>query len=137
LLASTTTWDAAHVVAGFLLTDANYTHSIDMLKNRFGQPFKIINAHMEALLNLPKPTHILAGLQAFYDTIERHIRSLSALGKSSDSYGMLFTSSVLSNPNRNYKQHMARDHYGAEWCIEDVLMPSVRKCKFSNSTVVM
>jgi len=61
-------------------------------QNRFEQPYKIINAHMEALLNIPKSTKTLASLQAFYDTIERYMRSLSALGKSSDSYGMLIYS---------------------------------------------
>jgi len=51
---------------------------------------------MEALLNLTKPTNSLANLQAFHDTIERHTRSLSTLGKSLESYGMLLTSSILS-----------------------------------------
>jgi len=66
--------------------DTNYAHSIDLLKNRFVQPYKIINAHVEALLSLTKPTNTLASLKAFHDTTERYMRSLSALGKSSDSY---------------------------------------------------
>lgn len=30
--------DAARVIVGFPLSDSNYTHSIDLLKFRFGQP---------------------------------------------------------------------------------------------------
>jgi len=118
--------DAACVVAGFPLTDTNYMHSIDLLKNRFGQPYKIINAHMEALLNLTKPTNSLASLQVFHDIIERHMRLLSALGRSSESYGMLLTSSILSKLPVDTKLHMARDHCDAEWSIEDV-MAAIRK----------
>jgi len=118
--------DAACVVAGFPLTDTNYVHSVDLLKNRFGQPYKIINAHMEALLNLTKPTNNLASLQVFHNTIERHMRSLSALGKSSESYGMLLTSSILSKLPADTKWHMVHDYWVAEWSIEDV-MPAIRK----------
>ena len=36
--------DAAVVIAGFPLTDANYSHSIALLQNRFGQPYKLVIA---------------------------------------------------------------------------------------------
>ena len=88
--------DAARVVAGFPLTDANYMHSIDLLKDRFGQSYKISDAHLDALLNLPKPFNNLASLQAFHDTIERHMRSLFALGQSSESYAILLIPSIFS-----------------------------------------
>ena len=74
--------DAARVIAGFPLTDLNYEHSVTLLKERFGQSYKLVNAHMEALLNLGKPSNSLSGLQAFYDSIEKHMRALSSLGKS-------------------------------------------------------
>ena len=38
--------EAARAVAGFPLTDANYSHSIDIFKERFGQTEKVKNAHM-------------------------------------------------------------------------------------------
>jgi len=71
--------EAARVVAGFLLTDANYTHSVALLKERFGQTPKIANPHMQALMTLPKPRNDVADLQNFYDYIESHIRGLSSL----------------------------------------------------------
>ena len=41
--------DAVHVIAGFPLTDDNYAHTVTLLKNRFGQPYNLVNARMEAL----------------------------------------------------------------------------------------
>ena len=38
--------DAARVVTGFPLTDDNYAHSVSLLKQRFRQPYKLVNAHM-------------------------------------------------------------------------------------------
>jgi len=69
--------DAAQVIAGFQLTNANYEHSIDLLKERFGQPYKQIDAHMQALIDLSCPSNTLNSLREFYDTIEGHIRSLT------------------------------------------------------------
>lgn len=48
--------DAARVVAGFPLTGVNYEHSITLLRQRYGQPHKLINAHMNALLEMHTPT---------------------------------------------------------------------------------
>ena len=41
--------DAAKVAAGFPLTDVNYEQSV---KERLRQSYKLVNAHMQALLNL-------------------------------------------------------------------------------------
>ena len=61
--------DATRVVAaGFPLTDVNYQQSITLLRERFGQPYKLINAHMQTLLNLSNATNSLSSLQSFYDT---------------------------------------------------------------------
>ena len=51
--------DAARVVIGFPLTDINYEQSIALLRERFGQPYKLINAHMQALLNLANVNNTL------------------------------------------------------------------------------
>ena len=106
--------DAARVIAGFPLTDDNYAHAITLLQARYGQPHKLISAHMEVLLNLEKPTNTLSSLLAFHDTLEQHMRSLSSLGKSSEAYGSLLTPSVLSKLPTETKKHMARDHPNSE-----------------------
>ena len=118
--------DAARVISGFPLTDRNYVESVAVLKERFGQQFKLVDAHMEALLNVPAPSNNLSSLQSFYDTIQSHTRSLSALGTSSDSYGTLLTTVILNKLPADTKARMAQDHYNTEWNINE-LMSSILK----------
>ena len=98
-------------------TDGNNAHSVKLLEDRFRQPYKLVNAHMKALLNLGKPSNNLPSLQAFYDLLEKHVRALSSLGKSSESYGCLLTSSILSKLPSEIKKHMAHKNCNSEWTI--------------------
>ena len=54
------------------------------------------------------------------------MRSLSTLGKTSDSYGTLLSSVILGKLSSDTKTRMARDHYDTEWTVED-LMASILK----------
>ena len=73
--------EASKVIAGFQLTNPNYNHSVALLHERFGQPYKQIEAHMQALINIPTPKQSYSSLWEFHDNIESHIRSLNSLGK--------------------------------------------------------
>ncbi|XP_061184416.1 uncharacterized protein LOC133192421 [Saccostrea echinata] len=64
----------AQTIAGFALTNANYETAIDLLKERFGQPQKIINAHMRALIELPAPRNDAISLRNFGDFLESHLK---------------------------------------------------------------
>ena len=66
--------EAARAVPGFPLSDANYSHSVEILKERFGQTQKIVNAHMQGLLNLPTPRNIWLISEPF--TIPLRVTSL-------------------------------------------------------------
>ena len=82
---------------------------------------------MEALLNLGKPANTLSSLQIFHDSLEQHMRALLALGKSSESYGPLSTSSILSKLPTEVKKHMAREHPNSEWTIEEILASMLKE----------
>ena len=118
--------DASRVISGFPLSNNNYSHSVELLKERFGQSHKLVEAHMDALLNVLPPSNNLESLQTFYDTLQSHIRALSALGESSQSYGALLTTSVLRKLPLSVKMNMARDHYNTKWTIDE-LLPRVLK----------
>ena len=102
--------DAAGVIAGFPLTDANYSHSIALLQSRFGQPHKLVSAHMQALLDLPSPVNTLTSLQQFHDSVESHIRSLSSLGKDRESYSDLLVPIIMGKLPMETRKNLARDH---------------------------
>ena len=112
--------DAIRVVSGFPLTDVNYQHSITLLRERFRQPYKLINAHMQALLNLCDVTNSLSSLQSFYDTVKNHIRGLSSLGKFPESYGDLLTPIIFRKLPKEIQRNLARDHSNAEWTLDDL-----------------
>ena len=98
------------------LTNANYEHSIALLRTRFGQSYKLFNAHMQALLDMSRPTNSLSSLQQFHDTTE----SLSSLGKDIESYGALLVPIILSKLPNETKKNLARNHPTAEWRLEEL-----------------
>ena len=112
--------DASRSIAGFPLTNVNYKRSIELLQERFGQSHRIINAHMEAMLNLPNPSTQLVSLRQFYDTLETHIRGLEALGKSHESYGDILVPIIHKKLPLELKKSLARDHSNKEWTLDEL-----------------
>ena len=108
-LKAQTSGDAARAIGGFPLTNTNYEQAIILLRERFGQPYKIVNAHMQALLNIASPTTNLTSLRQFYDTIENHIRGLSALGKSEESFASLLIPIILGKLPVDLQRNLARE----------------------------
>ncbi len=108
---------AARAVDGFPLTNANYKHSIDILADRFGQPHKIVNVHMQSLLELSPPSTSLPSLRQFYDSMESHVRGLESLGKFQESYGDLLIPIILGKLPSDMKKNLAREHSSSEWSI--------------------
>ena len=73
--------EALEAVSGYQLSNSNYDVVIDVLKTRFGNRQMIIDAHYRNLAHLPAATHHTGRLRQCYDTMERHLRSLEALGE--------------------------------------------------------
>ena len=112
--------EAARAVAGFPLTEGNYTHSVDILKERFGQNQTIVNAHMQALMNLPPPKNTVTELRAFYDSIEGHIRSLLSLGTTTESYGAMLIPVTLGKLPAEVRRNLAREQNRSEWTVKNL-----------------
>ena len=73
---------AAATINGLKLSSANYEAAGALLKERYGDPQQIINAHMDALVNLPIVENIrdLKAMRHLYDEVEANLWTLSALG---------------------------------------------------------
>ena len=56
--------------------------ALDLLKNRYGNPQRVIAAYIKELLEIKKNVtdKDFAGLRKFYDNIEIHVRSLRSSG---------------------------------------------------------
>ena len=112
--------DAARVIARLPLTGVNYNNAMSLLIERFGQPHKIINAHMQALLVIPNPVSFLSSLQLFYESIEGHVRGLAALGKPEELYGALLIPIVLGKLPIETQRNLACKHGSLEWTLNDL-----------------
>ena len=89
--------DASRTIAGLPLTEINYDNAIELLTNckKYGQPHKIVQTHVQTLIEISSPTNSLSSLQLFYDISESHIRGLTALGKTEESFGTMFVSIIF------------------------------------------
>ena len=99
--------EASHAISGFTLTSDNYEEAVTLLRERFGETNKIVQAHMRAFSNLPKPTNTVTSLRHFHDTIESHIRGSSALGTPEDSYSTLLATIIYDKlPDKTWQDLM-------------------------------
>lgn len=73
--------DALSAISGYELSNSNYSVVVDVLKQRFGNPQLIVDAHYRSLSHLPMATNQAASLRQCYDAMERHLRSLEAVGE--------------------------------------------------------
>ena len=109
--------EATRVVAGFTPTGGN---SVKILKERFGQYQTLVNAHVQALMNLPPPKNTVTELRAFYDSIEGHIRSLLSQGTTPESYGAMLIPVAFGKLPSEVRLNLAREQNRSEWTIENL-----------------
>ena len=112
--------EALDSIAGFALTNVNYDEAVNLLKERFGQQDKIINAYMQALLEIPSPRNHLTSLRSFYDKMESYVRGLEALGQTQETYGTLLVPIIMKKLPGEVRQHLAREHRIQTWVLRDL-----------------
>ncbi|XP_052218332.1 uncharacterized protein LOC127835952 [Dreissena polymorpha] len=111
---------ASSCIAGFQLTNVNYMKAIELLKQRFGQPEKIVEALMQSLIQLDPPKNTPDSLQAFYDRLETSIRGLESLEECQETYGNLLVPIIRDKLPTAVRQSMARDHGTNRWMLPDL-----------------
>ena len=119
-LQSTLSGEAARTIEGLQLTNANYNEALSLLKDRYGQPHKLISGYMKALWELPQPGDSTTSIKDFYDKLESYVRGLKSLGKTEDSYGDLLVPIILEKLPGTLKKHIARDHGDKAWTIKEL-----------------
>ena len=98
----------------------NYKQAVNLLKEHFGEPKKIISVHMQALLDRLNPVYQLSSLQLFYDTMENHVRGLESLGRSHETYGDLLVPIVLGKLPSDMRTNLACDLDSPEWTFQQL-----------------
>ncbi|XP_033745622.1 uncharacterized protein LOC117331136 [Pecten maximus] len=113
--------EAVQSISGLQVTEANYALAVAILKKRFGQQHKIINAYMQGLINIQAPSNNLHSIKLFYDIMESHIRGLDSMGHYQNSYGSLLIPILINKLPRFVRQNMTREHGNDDWDL-----PSIR-----------
>ncbi|CAC5416676.1 unnamed protein product [Mytilus coruscus] len=103
-------FNAAYVVSDLTMTNQNYYKAIELLKNRYGQTHKIINAYMRSLLDMPVPDERLQSLRAFYDKCEAYIRGLESLGQCQEMFGSLLIPVILGKLPPDFRKNITQDN---------------------------
>ncbi|XP_062582942.1 uncharacterized protein LOC134244699 [Saccostrea cucullata] len=107
--------EALRSVSGFSLTNTNYRQAIDVSFERYGQNHKIINAHIQSLIDLPLPKPSPASLRNFLDKMECCIRGLEALGTDENTYGTILTPMIYNKLPAEIRKNITRDKGDDQW----------------------
>jgi len=113
---------ASRAIQGLPITNDNYDHAIEILKERFGRPQQIISAHMDEILKIPNANgDRTAPLRFMYDKVSVHVRGLASLGVSADQYGSLLIPIIMSKLPTDIRLQIARKSSNEVWDIEELL----------------
>ena len=93
-----TTGRAKDTISGISLTNENFDEAWDLLEKTFGDKEKVKNEHQRALRDLPIAKSHTESLRKTFNEMERHIRSLKALGEPIDTNSTLFAILVQKFP---------------------------------------
>lgn len=107
--------EALLVISGFSLTNTNYRQVIDVLFERYGQNHKIVNAHIQALINIQLPKSNPDCLRIFYDKMECCIRGFESLGTDETTYGTILTPMIYNKLPANIRKNITRDKGDDNW----------------------
>ena len=112
---------AAIAIQGLMLSDLNYDSAVALIQERFGKPQAIITAHMEELLKVPNCVSDRSySVRSVYNKIV-HVRGLESLEVTSDQYGHLLISVIMSKFTSDIRIRVAHESSGDIWRINDLL----------------
>ncbi|GFW02917.1 pro-Pol polyprotein [Trichonephila clavipes] len=88
---------ALNTVEGFPISAKAYDEAVELLKNRFSNPEKLIQAHMNKILSLQplKISNDLRSFRKFVDNCNVQLRSLNSLSVSTANYGKILCPMLL------------------------------------------
>ena len=112
-LVSSLKGDAKNVIEGLPVTNEHYEDAKKLVVDRFGRPELVIFHHIQALLTLPVTSKTAERIK-FHDKLMAHVRSLEALGITSDQFGVILTPIIVSRLSQGIREEWSRESEGHE-----------------------
>ncbi|GFX55026.1 DUF1758 domain-containing protein [Trichonephila clavipes] len=122
-LKSVVTSDAELAIRGLTLTSENYAKAMKILENRFGRKERIVDFHMNRLLNLTpvRKSFDVIALRNLYDQLEINIRGLESLEISPDSYSCLLFPIIMKAISPDLALEYNKKHNETQSQITDLI----------------
>ena len=127
LLRSHVSGPPAKTIASLTLSNENYDKAMKQLKSRYGKPHKVIEAYMDAFLDMPNPSADTEGLRHFYDLLEGHISSLETMKVTPDSYGTLLIAVIMRKLPAIIRKTTQREHGDKAWTFDELMAALARE----------
>ncbi|RUA05998.1 MAG: hypothetical protein DSY43_03210 [Gammaproteobacteria bacterium] len=110
-------------IAGFSLTEANYSTAVEQLTKRYGKRNTIQRSHISEMMQLQpvfseKDT---TRLRKMHDTLETHYRGLQALEVDEMSYSTIIVPSVMEKLPEQFRLTITRGEDFLDWNVKDLL----------------
>lgn len=103
--------EAESLLKGFRLSGQSYPKALALLKERFGNPQKLISFHMSKIIDLQIVQDIndLKSLRKLYDSVETQLRNLETLNLKHDEYGPLLIPLLMNKMPNELQLILSRD----------------------------
>ena len=103
---------AAESIQGYTLTEDYYSLVVEFLKKRFGKKRRIIQAHMDAIIDLMKfDTMENNEVWSFLDTLKSNLRSVVPLGVQTELLAPLLIPLLMRKmPKKVIEKIQVQDH---------------------------
>ena len=114
---------ALQAINGLTLTNSDYTETLKILKDRFGNVQQIVSSHVERLANLPNilSDSNLTEIRKCYVEIESHVGCLDSLNVKSDSYSALLVPMIMGKLPPQLKLAVSRNLRSKLWSLAALL----------------
>ena len=112
--------DAARLLSGFNHSEAEYYEAIELLKNTYGQPRILVQARLNALLDLPAPEPTVKSLSNFRSSYEGHLRVLKCLDCNIQEAGYVYAHILLRKLPFATRDNLNRAKKPGLWSLEQL-----------------
>lgn len=116
--------EASRSISGMAVSGDNYESAREILHSRFGDTQVLINSLMGEFVNIEpvRALHDGKKLRFFYDRVEGALRSLEAIGVSSEMYGSLLVPMLLEKLPEEIRLVVNRavGNNGRQWTVKEL-----------------
>ena len=119
--------DAAQLIEGLPLTNASYDKAMELLETRYGKPYVLVSAYLDAIMCLEAPSADASSLRTFYDNLTAYLRGLHSLGEIQSVSSNLLLNIVKQKLPHQVQTQLYRDNNFQSWDITRLMQALLKE----------